>query len=105
MGYFISVTLFCSHSEWFSLGGPTGQCCGCKRPPIMCAGESECEVTFTAGEEEVCVWVKVDRDDSNENRKVTLTTSDNELTATVTVRNSPRGEFGYNLQNDQAAHT
>ena len=100
MVYSISITLFCHTQSCFSSDGSTGQCCGCKRPPISCVGKLRCEVTFKAGEEEVCVWVKVDRDNSNENREVTLTTSDNQSTANVTVKNSPGGEFGYNLKTD-----
>ena len=64
MGYFISVTLSAHTQNCFPLGGPTVQCCGCKRPPISCSGSEP-------GKEEVCVWVRINCDNSNGNREVT----------------------------------
>ena len=39
----------------------------------MCAGGTECEVTFSAKQRQRCVWVKIDNDNSTtDDREVTL---------------------------------
>ena len=56
----------------------------CDDDPIVCGGTTECQVTLEANVASKCVWVKVDADDtSNNNRDVTLTTSDDRATATI----------------------
>ena len=58
-----SLQVLCPHCL-HPTGGQPGECCGCSSEPSMCAGSTECEVTFSAKQRQRCVWVKIDNDDS-----------------------------------------
>lgn len=70
--------------------GTPGNCCGCAKTPVMCGGATGCPLSFPPNEEETCLWVKVDQDDTSDgDKEATLTTLDGRTS--VTIKNSVTG--------------
>ena len=81
-----------AYTQPCTIGGTPGNCCGCAKTPVMCGGATECPLSFPANEEETCLWVKVDQDDTSDgDREATLTTLDGRTS--VTIKNSVTGTY------------
>ena len=70
-----------------------GDCCDCKKRPIVCGGTTRCAVVFGAGEREACVWVKIDGDNKfTPDKVVTLGITRGEHKATLKIIDQTDGE-------------
>ena len=75
------------------LDGSAGRCCNCDETPVVCGGTTQCQVTFAAGEDTKCVWVKVDGDDiPTDDRKVGFDVEGGDDNATLIIKDEQDGQ-------------
>ena len=75
------------------LDGSAGMCCNCDETPVVCGGTTQCRVTFAAGEDTKCVWVKVDGDDiPTDDRKVGFDVEGGDDNATLIIKDEQDGQ-------------